>query len=148
MLFNFLQANFEGSLFLGPIVSNGALIGFGGQTDNAAQGSDHILGANGMIAAGADAVLGTPGGFDDQMVTGLIVITGRVKEVDLLARTELYIYHFNRLRLILDRHILRGQNFVFHVKLLVFSAEPIPDSRRRRRGKHCSGYIRWLFSVL
>ena len=96
MLLDLLQANLIGLLFLLAVFGSGLFILGGGLADHLAQGGHHILGGDHMVAAGADAVFGTPGSIDDHMVAGVVPDTVGIKKVDLLAGPELDVHHFHR----------------------------------------------------
>ena len=98
VLLNLFHAQIEGPLFLAAVLLHHFFVMGGGQTQNIAQGRHHILGGNGVIAAGADAKFRTPGGVDDHMVTLFAGKTVGIKVVYFLPRAELNVHHLNGFR--------------------------------------------------
>ncbi len=70
VLLNFLLADVKGPLLLHLVVGQDPVVCFRSQADDPAQGRDNVPEGNLVIATGTGAVLWSPGGFDDDVVTG------------------------------------------------------------------------------
>ena len=70
VLLNFLLADVKGPLLLHLVVGQDSVVCFRSQADDPAQGRDNVPEGNLVIATGTGAVLWSPGGFDDDVVTG------------------------------------------------------------------------------
>ena len=95
VLGDLLLADIIGFFLFAPVFGNDPLILGCCHTKYTAQWGHHLPFRNGVVAAGADAELRTPGSVDNDMVAGLQLQSGRVKKVDLLSRAELNIHHLD-----------------------------------------------------
>ena len=93
---NFLTAHLTGPFFSLLVFRCHPLILGGCPADDLAQGSNDLLLRNLMISPDAGAEFRAPGGVDDHMVAGSEAAAVGVKEIGLLARTELNIHDFHR----------------------------------------------------
>ena len=89
-----LQTHLIGAIFLLTIFFCDLFILLSGYADHLTQGCYDLRLMNGMIATGASAVLDTAGGIDNNMLTGLVGLSRRIKVIYLLSGAELNVHHF------------------------------------------------------